>query len=64
MVGMYLRVLSILCIYGDLCVQSVLCVRVLVFYLGGVVFGGSVTGFQICLVIVAWHCDGNCYLAV
>ena len=22
-----------------------------------VVFGGSVTGSQTCLVIVAWHCD-------
>jgi len=35
-------VLSILCICGDHCVQSVMCVRVLVFHLGGVVFGGSV----------------------
>jgi len=30
-------VLSILCICGDLCVQYVLCVRVLVFNLGGCV---------------------------
>ena len=59
-----LCVLSILCICGDLCVQSVLCVRVLVFHLAGVVFGGSVIGSQICLVIVAWHCDGNCHLAL
>jgi len=35
-------------------------VRVLVFHLGGVVFGGSVTGSQTCLVIVACHYDGNC----
>ena len=48
---------SILCISGDLCVQSVLCVRLLVFHLGGVVFDGLVTGSQTCLVIVTWHCD-------
>jgi len=47
----------IFCICGGLRVQSVLCVRVLVFHLGGVVFGGSVTGSQTCLVIVACHCD-------
>jgi len=54
-------VLSILCICGDLCVQSVLCVRVLVFHLGGVVFGGYVTGSQTCLIIIAWLCDGSCH---
>jgi hypothetical protein len=27
------------------------------FYFIGVVFGGSVTGAQTCLVTVAWHCD-------
>ena len=48
---LWLCVLSILCICGDLCVQSVLCVRVLVLHLGGVVFGGTVTGSQTCLVI-------------
>ena len=57
---LWLCVLSILFICGDLCVQSFLCVRVLVFHLGGVVFGGSVTGSQTCLVIVACHCDDNC----
>ena len=53
-----LCVLSILCICGGLRVQSVLCVRVLVLHLGSVVFDGSVTGSQTCLVIVACHCDG------
>ena len=33
-------------------------------YFISVVFGGSVTGSQTCLVIVAWHCDGNCHLAL
>jgi hypothetical protein len=48
------------------------CMRVLVFclkgvsafYLIGVVFGGLVTGARTCLVIVAWHCVGNCHLAL
>ena len=44
----YLHVCFLSFVCGDLCVQSVLCVRVLVFHLGGVVFGGSVTGSQIC----------------
>jgi len=52
-----LSVLSILCICGDLFVQSVLCVRVLFFLLGGVVFSSLATGSQTCLVIVAWQCD-------
>ena len=62
--GYGLCVLSVLCICGELCVQSVLCVRVIVFHLGGVVFGGSMTGSQTCLVIVACHCDGKCHLAM
>jgi len=48
------------------------CVRVLDLHLGGmcafyfisVLFGGSVTGAQTCLVIVAWPCVGNCHLAL
>ena len=38
--------------------------RVCAFYFISVVFGGSVTGAQTCLVIVAWHCIGNCHLAL
>ena len=64
-----------LCVHsncGDLCVQPVLlcactCLPsrgLCAFYFISVVFGGSVTGAQTCLVIVAWHCVGNCRLAL
>ena len=69
MVGFYygLCALSVLCICGDLCVQSVmLCActclpsrGVCAFYFISVVFGVSVTGARTSLVIVAWHCVGN-----
>jgi len=46
------------------------CVRVLVIHLGEYVrstslvssLAVSVTGARTCLVIVAWHCVGNCHL--
>jgi len=47
-------------LWWSLCPVHFVCVCVLVFHLGGVIFGCSVTGSQTCLVTVACHCDGNC----
>ena len=70
---MYLRACCLSFVSVGIFVSSPFsCVCALVFHLGGVcafyyigvVFGGSVTGAQTCLVIVAWHCVGNCHLAL
>ena len=69
---MFLRVCSLSFVSVVISVSSPLyCVCVLVFHLGvcvfyfiSVIFGGSVTRARTCLVVVAWHCVGNCHLAL
>jgi len=68
--GMYFRVccLSFVCVVISVsspfsCVCTCLPSRwVWGFYFISVAFGGSVTGAQVCLVIVSWHSVGNCHL--